>query len=223
MASGIAVAQPSSPEPSRQSVPAPAAASRDLRKEAAAGMEISLSAQRDSVALQQSAIRKQTSGAPEGTHNFFTAPWTAPRLPLLAAAAQTHPECEPVSRDLADSLIAENATRQNMNPDLLRAVIRKESAFYPCAVSSKGALGLMQLMPSTAEMLGVTDPFDPKQNVDAGAKFLKQLIDKYAGDLRLALSAYNAGPGRVESAGGVPDISETKNYVEDILSSIRIE
>jgi soluble lytic murein transglycosylase-like protein len=72
-------------------------------------------------------------------------------------------------------------------------------------------------------MLGVTDPFDPKQNVDAGAKFLKQLIDKYAGNLRLALSAYNAGPGRVDSAGDVPDISETKGYVAEILSSIRVE
>ena len=81
----------------------------------------------------------------------------------------------------------------------------------------------MQLMPATAEMLGVTDPFDPKQNVDAGAKFLKQLIDKYAGDLSLALSAYNAGPGRVEAAGGVPDILETKNYVADILSAVRVE
>jgi soluble lytic murein transglycosylase-like protein len=102
-------------------------------------------------------------------------------------------------------------------------VIRKESAFYPCAVSPKGALGLMQLMPATAEMLGVTDPFDPKQNVDAGAKFLKQLIEKYAGDLPLALSAYNAGPARVDTARGVPDIAETKNYVADILSSIRVE
>jgi soluble lytic murein transglycosylase-like protein len=186
-------------------------------------MEVSLGAQSDSVARQQTSIRKQTSGVQEGTHSFFTVPWTTPRLPLLSAAVQTAPECEPVSRDLADSLIAENATRQNLDPELLRAVIRKESAFYPCAVSAKGALGLMQLMPSTAEMLGVTDPFDPKQNVDAGAKFLKQLIDKYAGNLRLALSAYNAGPGRVDSAGDVPDISETKGYVAEILSSIRVE
>ena len=218
MASGIALAQPSSPEPSRQSVLAPASAKQS------AGMEDSLGAQRASVTMQRTSIGKQTSALSSGTHSFFTTPWTAPILSsAIPSGTPSSAPCDPVPADLADSLIAENATRQNLKPELLRAVIKKESAFYPCAVSPKGALGLMQLMPATAEMLGVTDPFDPRQNVDAGAKLLKQLIEKYAGDLPLALSAYNAGPGRVEAAGGVPEISETKNYVADILSAIRGE
>jgi hypothetical protein len=192
-------------------------------RQPAPNLEASLSAQIASVAAQQTSVTKQASGSRANTNSFFTTSWTTPTFPAASGGNQTPFDCDPVPTDLADSLIAENATRQNLKPELLRAVIRKESAFYPCAVSPKGALGLMQLMPATAEMLGVTDPFDPKQNVDAGAKFLKQLIEKYAGDLPLALSAYNAGPARVDTARGVPDIAETKNYVADILSSIRVE
>ena len=79
----------------------------------------------------------------------------------------------------------------------------------------------MQLMPSTAADLGVENPFDPRENVDAGARFLKQLLVRYEGDLPLALAAYNAGPGRVDSAGGIPPIPETLNYVSGILGRIR--
>jgi len=94
--------------------------------------------------------------------------------------------------------------------ELLRSVVAQESGFRPCAVSKKGAQGLMQLMPATAEQLAVEDPFEPAENLEAGAKYLRQLVDKYAGDLALALAAYNAGPGTVEEAKGIPAIPETR-------------
>jgi soluble lytic murein transglycosylase-like protein len=99
-------------------------------------------------------------------------------------------------------------------------VIGQESAFHPCAVSSKGAQGLMQLMPEVASRLGVKDVFDPKQNVAAGAQYLKELLDKYKGDLSKALAAYNAGPTAVDQANGIPDIPETRQYVESILGQL---
>jgi soluble lytic murein transglycosylase-like protein len=117
-------------------------------------------------------------------------------------------------------MIEEAAGREGYSPDLLRAVIRKESAFYPCAISPKGALGLMQLMPGTAANFGVDDPMNPADNLNAGAKFLGRLLTRYAGDLALALAAYNAGPGKVDAYGGVPPYPETKNYVREILSTI---
>ncbi len=86
------------------------------------------------------------------------------------------------------------------------------------AVSHKGAMGLMQLMPGTAKMLGVDDPFDPAQNLEGGIKYLSRLSDKYEGDLSKALAAYNAGPGRVDACGGIPPIAETQNYVHGVLA-----
>ncbi|MBV9305376.1 MAG: lytic transglycosylase domain-containing protein, partial [Acidobacteriaceae bacterium] len=114
------------------------------------------------------------------------------------------------------------AAKQTLSPALLRSVIKHESAFRPCAISVKGAQGLMQLMPSTAEQFGVIDPFDPKQNIRGGAAFLRQLLNRYGGDLKLALSAYNAGAGRVEASGGVPDLLETQSYVGSILGDLGI-
>jgi soluble lytic murein transglycosylase-like protein len=112
------------------------------------------------------------------------------------------------------------AKAHELRPELLRAVIQQESAFRPCAVSSQGAQGLMQLMPDTVGRFGVKDAFDPQQNIEAGAKFLKQLIDKYKGDLAQALGAYNAGPETVDQAGGVPQIRETQDYVKAILEKV---
>ena len=104
--------------------------------------------------------------------------------------------------------------------DLVRALIQAESAFNPRAVSPKGALGLMQLMPATAAELGVTDAFNPAQNVPAGVKYLKQLLDTYDGRVELALAAYNAGPGAVKKYGGkVPPYRETQDYVARIQGS----
>jgi hypothetical protein len=115
-----------------------------------------------------------------------------------------------------DSAIEEAAARHNVDPNLVRAVVKVESNFNPNAVSRKGAMGLMQLMPSTARQLKVKNPFDPEQNVDAGVRQLKQLLESYGGDIKLTLAAYNAGAGAVARSSGVPHYAETQNYVRRI-------
>jgi soluble lytic murein transglycosylase-like protein len=116
-------------------------------------------------------------------------------------------------------LIQAVAEEQGVDGLLLAAVVRVESRFDPTAVSHRGALGLMQLMPETAGMYGVVDPFDPTANIRAGARYLRHLLAIYAGDLELALAAYNAGPGSVARFGGVPPFPETQGYVAAVLSA----
>jgi len=117
-----------------------------------------------------------------------------------------------------DSAIEQAAARHNVDPNLVRAVVKVESNFNPNAVSRKGAMGLMQLMPSTARQLKVNNPFDPDQNVDAGVRHLKQLLENYGGDIKLTLAAYNAGAGAVARSSGVPHYAETQNYVRRITN-----
>jgi len=172
-----------------------------------------------SIEKQRASILKQVSsvtGKPaQPAGSFFVAPWIEP-----VSAASLPPPCDPMRAEELDKLIEENAQRQGVKADLIRAVIGEESGSRPCAVSSKGAQGLMQLMPATAAQLEVKDPFDPKQNVEAGTKLLKQLLAKYNGDVKLTLSAYNAGANRVDREGGVPSIPETMKYVTDILAKL---
>lgn len=119
-----------------------------------------------------------------------------------------------------ESIIQRQAERQHLNPDLVRAVIQVESGFDPSARSDKGAEGLMQLMPSTAADYGVRDPFDPTENIRGGTAYLRDLLDRYGNDERLALAAYNAGPGTVDRFGGtVPPFPETQRYVRKIRSA----
>ncbi len=173
----------------------------------------------DALAQQRASVMKQvatvTGKTPPPPGAFFTVPWLT--APTVTAAA---PSCDPMPAEELDLLIDQASAREDVDPDLVRALIHQESGNLPCAVSAKGAQGLMQLMPETAGELGVTDPFDPRQNVEAGTKLLKQLLTKYNGDISLALSAYNAGPGRVDREGGIPQIGETLNYVLSILSKI---
>jgi soluble lytic murein transglycosylase-like protein len=118
-----------------------------------------------------------------------------------------------------DPFIDEAAHLYGLPRELLCAVMKVESGGNPTAVSSSGALGLMQLMPSTAADLGVTDAFDPRQNVLGGARFLRILVNTFVGDLHLALAAYHAGAGRVQRSGGMPDIPATRKYVAAVLST----
>lgn len=122
---------------------------------------------------------------------------------------------------LYEEHIQRAASRYEMDPLLIKAVIKTESNFDCQAVSSKGAQGLMQLMPGTAADLNVWDPFDPQENIFGGTNYLRQMMARFGGNLRLALAAYNAGPGRVEAAQGIPLIPETQQYVAKVIQHYR--
>lgn len=155
-------------------------------------------------------------------------------FPRLTAPAESHanshtlalknPNYRNLARGVAvtssevDAAIEQAAARHQVDANLVRAMIKVESNFNPQAVSRKGAMGLMQLMPATARRLNVSNPFDPQENVDAGVRYMKTLLNNFGGDVRLSLAAYNAGEGAVARSGGVPRISETQNYVKQITN-----
>jgi soluble lytic murein transglycosylase-like protein len=192
----------------------------------------SLKSQSESVARQAGSIEggiesmgstgSETPSDAGITKTFFSLPWS-PSMPLGVPNVQLIDDsCRPMAQDEVDELIRSTAQKQGLEASLLKSVMRQESAFKPCAVSTAGAIGLMQLMPETADMLGLDDPFDPAKNAEAGARFLKMMLDRYQGDIPMALGAYNAGPARVDKAGGVPPISETMQYVTNILRSLSL-
>lgn len=186
----------------------------------AAGAAAQPQAAQPSSAAQIEAIQKQwaaieTQRAAAERHRSLTLPAPVPATqPVLGSSLI----CAPVPAANLDSMIRRTSARHGLQPSLIEAVVRQESGGSPCAVSPKGAIGLMQLMPSTANALGVVDPFEPAENLDGGVRFLRGLIDRYQGDLALALGAYNAGPRRVDESGGIPRIPETQSYVHSVLS-----
>jgi len=194
-----AIAQDAAAQPAQ--VPPAVPTMRDL-------MKASADKQRAAIAIQREAVQKQAL-----TASVWLPPWGA-------SAGMAEPPCDAIADPTVTPIIESAAKAHDLQPNLIRAVIERESGFRPCAVSSMGAEGLMQLMPETAEQLGVSDPFDAGQNIEAGAKYLKDLVDKYKGDLALALGAYNAGPGAADQARGIPAIPETRDYVDAILKKI---
>jgi soluble lytic murein transglycosylase-like protein len=192
----------------------------------ASAMEAAIAKQRASVEKQAAAVEKQRASVqkqvPTGgdaADPFFTTAWKD-HMDLPPQPLYRGPECDPVADSEIDPIVNEISAREGLTPELLHAVIERESAYLPCAISAKGAQGLMQLMPATAAELGVDNPFDARQNVDGGARYLKRLIDRYGGNVVLALAAYNAGPSRVDQAGGVPGLPETLKYVSAIMSHL---
>jgi soluble lytic murein transglycosylase-like protein len=152
-----------------------------------------------------------------------SAPLTRPMIALFPAAKMLSPqvdvdtEFEFVKPSEAYEAIIQDAAREHqLDAHLIRAVMQTESAFHPFAVSRAGAEGLMQLMPALASEMGVSDSFDPRENIMGGARYLKRLLDYHNGNLDLALASYNAGPGNVERYGGIPPFRETRKYVKTI-------
>lgn len=140
------------------------------------------------------------------------------RKPLPSVLALPEQPSDSSPRQRIEKSIHTAARKYDLPPNVIKGVIKAESNFQITAVSHAGARGLMQLMPETARELGVDDPFDIEQNIDGGARYLRQMLDKFGGDLKTALAAYNAGPGAVEKYGGnVPPYPETKQYVRRVL------
>ena len=138
---------------------------------------------------------------------------------ILDKKIESTKNSEPVAREEIDKLIEEYSAKNNLDKDFVKSVVRHESGFNVNATSKCGAMGLMQLMPSTAESLGVTNAYDAEQNIAGGTKYLKGLMDRFDNNKELALAAYNAGPNAVKKYSGIPPYKETQNYVKNIMKT----
>jgi soluble lytic murein transglycosylase-like protein len=163
-------------------------------------------------------LAKKTASSKTAPSAAPASPSATPSAPLVASNLVASPVAQPVSEAL-DRIVLQTAQKNHVDPALVRAVISTESNWNSSAVSSKGALGLMQLIPDTARQMGVGNAFDPAQNVDGGVRYLRMLLERYNGDLSKALAAYNAGPGAVDRFGGVPNFRETRAYVRKVTDT----
>ena len=171
-------------------------------------------------AAAQIYIRTDPSGRQVWSDHPIDQPTAVYAVPGTQQQFSTTPVADGKRVSDFDSLIAEHAARQALRPELVKAVIQVESGFNPRAMSSKGAMGLMQLMPATARELGVRNAYDPAENIRGGTAYLRQLLDRYEGNEELALAAYNAGAGAVDRSGRrVPAYRETRDYVRKVNSA----
>ncbi len=172
------------------------------------------------LARKTASAKTAPSAAPVNASATPSAPLqgTSTPFPAVASNLVASPVAQPVSEAL-DRIVLQTAQKNHVDPALVRAVISTESNWNSSAVSSKGALGLMQLIPDTARQMGVGNAFDPAQNVDGGVRYLHMLLERYNGDLSKALAAYNAGPGAVDRFGGVPNFRETRDYVRKVTDN----
>ena len=161
-------------------------------------------------------VLKNSTGVKFG--DLLTRPVTKVNANIYSAQAETGAE-KISTREQIKNIVFRAAKKHGVDEKLVNALIQQESGFNPNAKSKVGAMGLMQLMPATAKGLGVTNPMDPEQNVEGGVKYLKSMLNKYNGNVILALAAYNAGPGAVDKYDGVPPYKETQNYVKSILAN----
>jgi soluble lytic murein transglycosylase-like protein len=177
-------------------------------------LQSAMEKQRAAIAIQRLAVKQQRDSM---------VPWmlATPRTGTASGSEAAAEGCDRIGDPELTPLIASAAQLHGVEPKLLRGVIEQESGFHACAISAKGAMGLMQLMPATVDQFKVDDVFDPKQNIEAGATYLRQLLDKYKDDIKLALAAYNAGPTTVDKMGGMPDIQETRDYVEGVMKKMQ--
>jgi len=165
----------------------------------------------------QTATHASITPATDDTgHKVYVNDVVTPSAPRKSQSVQNSLSSAGFSQLEVNAAIDKAAARHNVDANLVRALVKVESNFNPNAVSRKGAMGLMQLMPQTARQLNLTNPFNPEQNVDAGVRHLKQLLESYGGDVRLSLAAYNAGSGAVARSSGIPRYAETRNYVKRI-------
>jgi len=165
------------------------------------------------------ATTSSTPSAPaQGSTTFADALGQATGTDATAATGGTTAGSGPGAATPFANEIDAAARKYGVDPALIRGVIRQESNFNPKAGSPAGAQGLMQLMPATARALGCNNPWDAAQNIDAGTRYLKQQLDRFGGDVKKALAAYNAGPGAVQRYGGVPPYAETQNYVQKVMA-----
>ena len=162
-------------------------------------------------------VLRNTAGVKFG--DLISNPTTRVNANLYTAQANYATQTHLSPKEKIKNLVSKVSKKHGVDEKLVNALIKQESGFNPNAKSKVGAMGLMQLMPATAKGLGVTNPMDPEQNVEGGVKYLKSMLNRYNGNIILALAAYNAGPGAVDKYDGVPPYKETQNYVRSILSS----